>query len=87
MVFMQQKCKKQCAWGICYTDPMYPERMGNGIYFISFPKPHQNGAKMQIFWLSVSLSYNFHLLKQNFNNILCFSKTKLSNVKVSKSKT
>ncbi len=85
---MHQKWKKRCAWGTCNTESRYPERMGNIIYFITFPESKQNRAKCpQVFnpntnedkkfhFLVVihSLSYNFHLLKQNVNVILCFSK-------------
>ncbi len=30
------------CWDTCNTDSMYPERIGNIIYFIKFPKPKQN---------------------------------------------
>ncbi len=84
--------EKRCAWGTCNTDSRYPERMGNRIYFITFPESKQNKAKCpQVFnpntnedknvdFLVVidSLSYNFHLLKQNVNVILCFSKVSLA---------
>ncbi len=86
------KMEKQCAWGTCNTDSRYPERMGNIIYFITFPESKQNRAKCpQVFnpntnedknvnFLVVihSLSYNLHLLKQNVNVILCFSKVSLA---------
>lgn len=32
--FYAAKMVKRCAWGTCNTDFRYPERMGNGIYFI-----------------------------------------------------
>ncbi len=40
-------CKngKKCAWGTCNTDSRCPGRMGDGIYFIQCPKPHQNRAE------------------------------------------
>ncbi len=62
----------------------YPERMGNMIYFILFPKPKQNGAKMSLSNpnedknVHFQFSYNFHLFKQNINVILCFSKGSLA---------
>ncbi len=66
--------------------------MGNIIYLITFPESKQNRAKCpQVFnpntnedknvhFLVVihSLSYHFHLLKQNVNVILCFSKVSLA---------
>ncbi len=84
--------EKRCAFGACNTDSRYPERMGNIIYFITFPESKQNRAKCpQVFnpntnedkninFLVVihSLSYNLHLLKQNVNVILCFSKVSLA---------
>ncbi len=36
------KIIKRCAWGTCNTDSRYPERMGNIIYFITFPESKQN---------------------------------------------
>ncbi len=39
------KMEKRCAWGTCNTDSMYPERMGNIIYVITFPESKQNRAK------------------------------------------
>ncbi len=39
------KMEKRCAWGTCSTDSRYPERMGNIIYFITFPESKQNRAK------------------------------------------
>ncbi len=79
---------KTMCLGSCNTDYRYPERMVNIIYFITFPESKQNRAKcLEVFnpntnedknvhFLVVihSLSYNFHLLKQNDNVILCFSK-------------
>ncbi len=84
--------ENQCAWGTCNTDSRYPERMDKIIYFIKFPESKQNRAKCpQVFnpntnedknvnFLVVihSLSCNFHLLKQNVNVILCFSKVSLA---------
>ncbi len=32
------KMEKLCAWGTCNTDSRYPERLGNIIYFITFPE-------------------------------------------------
>ncbi len=32
------KMENRCAWGTCNTDSRYPERMGNIIYFITFPE-------------------------------------------------
>ncbi len=86
------KREKQCAWGTCNTDSRYPERMGNIIYFITFHESKQNRAKCpevfnpnpnedkNVHFLVVihSLSYNFHLLKQNVYVILCFSKVPLT---------
>ncbi len=77
---------------IKYTDSRYPERMGNIIYFITFAESKKTRAKCpQVFnpntnedkhvhFLVVihSLSYSFHLLKQNVNLILCFSKVSLA---------
>ncbi len=39
------KMEKLCAWGTCNTDSRYPERMGNIVYFITFPESKQNRAK------------------------------------------
>jgi len=83
--------KTMCPWGACSTNSRYPERMGNIINCIKFPESKQNRAKCpdvfnpntnedkNIPFLVVihSLSYNFHLLKQNVNVILCFSKVSL----------
>ncbi len=86
------KVEKRCAWGTCNTDFMYPERMSNIIHCITFPESKQNGAKCpwlfnpntnedkNIRFLVVihSLSYTFHLLKQNVNVIVCFCKVSLT---------
>ncbi len=62
------------------------------MYFITFPKSKQNKANCpqafnlnpnedeNVYFLVVilSLSYNFHLLKQNINVILSFSKVSLA---------
>ncbi len=76
------KMENRCAWGTCNTDSRYPERMGNIIYFITFPEvfnPNTNEDKNVHFLVVIySLSYNFHLLKQNDNVILCFSKVYLA---------
>ncbi len=86
------KKEKRCSCRTCNTDSRYPERMGNIIYFITFAESKQNRAKCpQVFnpntnedkhvhFLVVihSLSYSFHLLKQNINVILCFSKVSLA---------
>ncbi len=84
--------EERCAWGTCNTDPRYPERMGNIMYFSTFTKSKQNQAKCPLVFnpntnedknfhflvVIHSLSYNFHLLKQNVNVILCFSKVFLA---------
>ncbi len=85
--------EKRCAWGTCNTDSRYPESMGNIIYVIQFPESKQskNAKCPQVFNPNTnedknvnvlvvihSLSYNFHLLKQNVNVILCFSKVSLA---------
>ncbi len=75
----------------CNTDSRYHERMGNIIYLITFPESKQNSKMFlciqpnpnedkNINFLVVihSLSYNFHLLKQNINVTLCFSKVSLA---------
>ncbi len=85
------KMEKRCAWGTCNTDSRYPERMGNIIYFITFPESKQNSKmslsiqpqykwrqKRSFLVVIHSLSYNFNLLKQNVNVILCFSKVSLA---------
>ncbi len=86
------KMEKRCACRTCNTDSRYPERMGNIIYFITFPESKQNRAKCpgvfnpntnedkNVHFLVVihSLSYNFYLLKQNVNVILCFSNVSLA---------
>ncbi len=72
--FYASKMEKRCAWGTCNTDSRYPKRMGNIIYFITFPESKQNIHS----YIIHSLSYNFHLLKQNINVILCFSKVSLA---------
>ncbi len=75
--------------GACITDSRYPERIGNIIYFITFPESKQNRAKCpQVFNPNIkmidflvvihSLSYYLNLLKQNVNVILCFSKVSLA---------
>ncbi len=83
--------EKLCAQGTCNTDSRYPERMGNIIYFITFPESKQNRAKCPLafnpdtnedknfhFLVVIhSLSYTFHLLK-HVNVILCFSKVSLA---------
>ncbi len=84
---LYDKNEKRCACGTCTTDSRYPERMGNIIYCITFPEPkktEQNVPKhspqSQWRWkrflvviLILSLRH-FHLLRQNINVILCFSK-------------
>lgn len=30
---------KHCCWGLCNSDSRYPERLPEGTFFISFPKP------------------------------------------------
>ncbi len=39
------KMEKRCTWGTCNTDSRYPERIGNIIYFITFPESKPNRAK------------------------------------------
>ncbi len=92
MVFMLQKFKKRVPGGLETLIPRYPERMGNIIYFITFPESKENRAKCpkvfnpntnedkNVNFLVVihSLSYTFHLLKQNVNAIFCFSKVSLA---------
>ncbi|WAQ96029.1 hypothetical protein MAR_028719 [Mya arenaria] len=33
---------KRCAWGLCKSDSRYPERLGEGVEFLPFPKPKRN---------------------------------------------
>ncbi len=84
--------EKRYAWGTCKTDFRYPERIGNIINFITFPESKQNRAKYplvfnpntsedkNVLFLVVIhlLIYNFNLLKQNVNVILCFNKVYLA---------
>ncbi len=93
------KMEKQCAWGTCNTDSRYPERMGNIIYFILFPKPKQNRAKCPhsppipmktktfIFWLSYSHYVTIFICSSRTLMLSCalarYLWLKLANVKVS----
>ncbi|KAK0143488.1 putative nuclease HARBI1 [Merluccius polli] len=43
---------KRCAWGTCNSDTRYPERLGDGIYFLPFPKPHLNRDKC-LLWIKL----------------------------------
>ncbi|KAK7909478.1 hypothetical protein WMY93_014162 [Mugilogobius chulae] len=36
---MRRGGTKHCCWGLCNSDSRYPERLPEGTFFISFPKP------------------------------------------------
>ncbi|KAF1392510.1 hypothetical protein PFLUV_G00028760 [Perca fluviatilis] len=43
---------KRCAWGTCNSDTRYPERLGDGVYFLPVPKPHLNPDKC-LLWIKL----------------------------------
>ncbi len=75
------KIIKRCAWGTCNTDSRYPERIGNIIYFITFPESKQNRAKCpQIFNPNTNEDKNVHSLVVIHSlsyNFICSSRTYL----------
>ncbi|XP_056109207.1 uncharacterized protein LOC130087032 [Rhinichthys klamathensis goyatoka] len=46
------KMVKRCACGTCNSDTRYPERLGDGVYFLPFPKPHLNRDKC-LLWIQM----------------------------------
>lgn len=47
------KMVKRCAGGTCNSDTRYPERLGDGVYFLPFTKPHLNRDKC-LLWIAIA---------------------------------